>query len=187
MGQFSWICSDDNKALVDGKDAKFALLLPDGGKLIDTMYDGYGHVCGKDIYALVAIWNRDAVKRDGFEHYANRGSYCDKECLKDYLSDMSDKDFEKKWGDDKIRDIGIDIACYDEQNAALEKPIKLVHDVDTEYDDVGPSKGDPNQGWVDEDEVEEDEYDDYEDEYEDYDPQDDIDDEECGHDEETLW
>lgn len=185
MGCFSWICSDDDRPLVIGKDEEFALLLPDGGKLIDTQYDGYGRICGRDIYALVAMWNREEVKRDGYEHYANRGSsFVDSECKADYLSDMSDEEFEKKWDDDHVRDIGIDIACYDEQNASLEKPIKLVHNTSLNYKDVEASKSDPNQGA--DDEVEENDYDDeYDDDYfDDYDPDELIDDEECGHDDE---
>ena len=187
MGCFSWKCSDDDRQIVIGNDEEFALLLPNGEKLIDTKYDGYGHVCGKDIYALVAMWNREEVKQHGYDFYSHRGGYSlgSPECKKDYLSDMSDEEFEKKWDEDHIREIGIDIACYDEQNAALEKPIKLVHDTSLNYDEVKASESDPNQGFLDE-EIEEDEYDDeYDDDYfDDYDPDELIDDEECGHDDE---
>ena len=56
---------------------------------------------------------------------------------------------EKCNGDvDHDRRIGISIACYDEDNAGLEFPIKIVEDVNLLYGDVKPSPGCPNQGWV---------------------------------------
>ena len=87
MGCFSWKCSDDDRQIVIGKDEEFALLLPNGEKLIDTKYDGYGHVCGKDIYALVAMWNREEVKQHGYDFYSHRSGYSlgSPECKKDYF------------------------------------------------------------------------------------------------------
>ena len=52
----------------------------------------------------------------------------------------------QKYGKDWKRDIGIDIACYDEQNEDIPYPIKITSKV-MEYDSVSPSKSDPNQGW----------------------------------------
>jgi hypothetical protein len=40
------------------------------------------------------------------------------------------------------------MACYDEDNFALEYPIKITSRV-TEYEWAFPSKTDPDQGWED--------------------------------------
>lgn len=48
--------------------------------------------------------------------------------------------------DDHDRDIGIEIACYDEQNANLKYPIKLVENV-VLYKDAQPSINCPQQGF----------------------------------------
>ena len=52
----------------------------------------------------------------------------------------------EKYGQDYLRLIGIDIACYDDQNNALEYPIKITHDEYAVYENCNPSDGDPNQG-----------------------------------------
>lgn len=62
--------------------------------------------------------------------------------------------------DDHDRHIGIDIACYDEDNAKLKYPIKIVRNP-APYDEVEASKSCPNQGYFyeeDEWEYEEDEW-----------------------------
>lgn len=76
------------------KQKHFYVLIPEefgGGYLMEDNYDGYGVFGGRDIYALVAQWN------------------CPEKC----------KDANGEWLPDKdARGLGIDIACYDEQNAA---------------------------------------------------------------------
>ena len=70
---------------------------------------------------------------------------------------LSDKEMREKYGDDYKRLIGIDIGCYDEQNAALKFPIKISHEPAV-YENCGPSNEDPNQGcfsYEDEEEGEE--------------------------------
>lgn len=45
------------------------------------------------------------------------------------------------------RSIGINIACYDEENTALKYPIKICKDKPVRYDFLPVSNSDPNQGW----------------------------------------
>ena len=46
----------------------------------------------------------------------------------------------------ELRWLGIVMACYDEDNFALEYPIKITTK-EMEYENARPSEGDPNQGW----------------------------------------
>lgn len=45
------------------------------------------------------------------------------------------------------RNVGIDIACYDKDNAALKYPIKIARSPYAIYEDEGPSNGCPDQGY----------------------------------------
>lgn len=81
--------------------------------------------------------------------------YCDKAIQrykkallrnKDFANNVSDNVMKEKYGRNYLREIGIDIACYDEDNAVLKYPIKITTK-EMEYEDVKPSLSDPNQGW----------------------------------------
>lgn len=81
--------------------------------------------------------------------------YCDKAILrykkvllrnKDFANNVPDNVMKEKYGRNYLREIGIDIACYDEDNAVLKYPIKITTK-EMEYEDVKPSLSDPNQGW----------------------------------------
>lgn len=117
MGQFSWLDCITEDQIVCCKEKDVYVLIPKefgGGHIEENYYEGYGMFGNRDVYALVANWNRK----------------------------------EKCVGiDDKDRNIGIDIACYDEYNAALQFPIKITHDKNAVYEDCKPSKIDSNQGW----------------------------------------
>jgi hypothetical protein len=52
----------------------------------------------------------------------------------------------EKYNDDYLREIGIDIACYDYQNKNLKYPIKITYNANAVYENCKYSKGDPNQG-----------------------------------------
>ena len=54
--------------------------------------------------------------------------------------------------------IGIELACYDEDNAALPYPIKITYDVNAVYEYCAPSLSDPNQGWEYEENEDEDDW-----------------------------
>ena len=70
----------------------------------------------------------------------------DLQMLEDFESGCSDEDMKAKYGDEYLREIGINIACYDEDNKNLKYPIKIVDEL-CGYDDVCASLGDPRQGW----------------------------------------
>jgi len=59
----------------------------------------------------------------------------------------TDAQMRRKYGNDFKREIGIDIACYDEDNFSLKYPIKITYDPNVTYEECKPSKSDPNQGW----------------------------------------
>lgn len=86
MGFFSWMTSDTNKSVSNMFSNRGALpvcvLCPDGGKIIEENYEGYGVFGGYDIFVLLAKWNKPE----------------------------SCKDIEGNWIDeDLIRHLGIDI------------------------------------------------------------------------------
>jgi len=49
--------------------------------------------------------------------------------------------------DDEFRSLGIDLACYDNDNARLPYPIKVTTDPSRSYENSNFSMGDPNQGF----------------------------------------
>ena len=175
MGQFSWMFADTDNKQALCEDHEGYVYLPTGRYYHERCYGGYGRFDGNDVYDLVADWNReflsrnpeyivpqhgrrilddgsivDAVERrvDSFPWYK---AYAD-------LS-LSREDVVKESGIYEYRHIGIDIACYDDQNAKLPFPIKICKfppAVVGNYFLLPASEGDPNQGWG---EPEEEEYD----------------------------
>lgn len=64
MGQFSWLDCKTGEQVIDNHPRDVYLLVPrqlGGGHIKETCYDGYGHFGGKDVYDLVAAWNRDFI------------------------------------------------------------------------------------------------------------------------------
>lgn len=61
MGFFSWKTSDTGKSITNRYSSAGArpvyLYCPDGTKLYEPDYDGYGVFGGHDAYALLAQWN----------------------------------------------------------------------------------------------------------------------------------
>lgn len=171
MGQFSWMYADTNnqKALNEGEKAYVPC--PDGTVIFEECYDGYGNFDGHDIYNLVADWNRQKITvgsirkplreqwspedEDYFQSAMRRYESSSRRIL-DFSNGQSDEYMEETYGEDWKRYIGIDIACYDEDNEALPFPIKICKNRPTEYDLLPASESDPNQGWGSDEECDED-------------------------------
>ena len=159
-----------------------------GGHIVEHCYDGYGHFGRHDIFDLVATWNRKALADKPnfiFPYAVDRAKYIsenykwdseyseridiqlrNKSWYEAYSNlELTDEEVVKvnkeKFGNwrSEWRSIGIDLACYDEDNEALPFPIKITYDEHACYELCLPSKSDPNQGWeYEEDEDENDWY-----------------------------
>ena len=146
-----------------------------GGKIREKCYDGYGNFGGHDIYDLVVDWNRGSIpeevlrvpKRSQWGNRPEDDDFYDN-AIKSYQGILGAVSLLNNGkSDDELlayvrehpdfcwdsqsqiwkREVGIAIACYDDQNAALKYPIKITHDPTAVYEQCGPSKGDPDQGW----------------------------------------
>lgn len=146
MGQFSWLDCISGEQVLDDVSRDVYLLIPKefgGGHIKETCYDGYGRFGGYDVYELVADWNKSFIHTVLNE-------------LKPYWTASLDEtnllNFAKGEPiDTEKRIIGIDLACYDEDNARLRYPIKITHDPNAVYEQCAPSPSDPNQGWPSDD------------------------------------
>lgn len=118
MGQFSWLDCKTGEQVLDDVRRDVYLLVP--------REFGGGHIKEECYDGYGRFGGRDAY---GLVAQWNRPEKCTGD-------------------DDADRYVGIDIACYDEQNAALKYPIKITHDPDAVYEDCASSPGDPNQGWL---------------------------------------
>ena len=117
MGQFSWLDCIDKTQILDDTRADVYALIP-------AAFGG-GHL--------------HETRYDGYGHF---------DCQDIYAVVARWNAPEKCNGDDDHdREIGIDIACDDEDNARLQYPIKITHDVTAVYEDCQPSENDPYQGW----------------------------------------
>lgn len=167
MGQFSWLdCVDNETQILDNVERDVYFLVPEefgGGHILETCYDGYGRFGGYDAYDLVADWNRRYLAENpDFELPVHQKKvsefpwykfYSDLNLTSDKVVEMAMENkcfFEYRW-------IGIELACYDDDNASLPYPIKITHDETAIYEEEGPSLSDPNQGWK----VDDEEYDGY--------------------------
>ena len=159
MGQFSWIYSDTNKQLIDNRKADTYLLVPKpfqekyGKAIYESCYDGYGRFGRYDVFDLIPEWNKEMIPeiirriKDG--NWKCNTSENDITNLQNY--------YEGKPITCELRWLGIVMACYDEDNFALEYPIKITTK-EMEYENVKPSESDPNQGWESYDDDEEEDW-----------------------------
>lgn len=117
MGQFSWLDCKDKSQIIDDMWEDVYLLIP--------KEFGGGHIV-EHCY-------------DGYGRFGGRDVYA-------LVAQWNVPEW-CKGDDEEDREIGIKIACYDKQNAALKYPIKITHDPNAIYEDCKPSLSDPNQGW----------------------------------------
>ena len=110
MGFYSWKFADtkNRQRLMVGAPAYVAC---PAGTFIFSYYDGYGHFNGKDIWELVADWNRDHLDGLKLKHQVVTK---DGE-IADFAAGKSDSYMEEHYGSEWKRDIGIDIACLNEK------------------------------------------------------------------------
>ena len=159
MGQFSWIYSDTNEQLIDNRKADTYLLVPKpfqekyGKAIYESCYAGYGRFGRYDVYDLIPEWNKEMIPeiirriKDG--NWKCNTSENDITNLQNY--------YEGKPITCELRWLGIVMACYDEDNFALEYPIKITTN-EMEYENARPSESDPNQGWESYDDDEEEDW-----------------------------
>ena len=150
MGSFTWLRADKN---ISGNGQanicygeKIKVLIPNefGGGCIEGEYLDYGLVEEADgnqydLYELVAIWNsselRNKLAEFGYQN-VNLKAVGEEGTIDSKISNI-------------IRSYGIIIACYDEDQAKIKFPLKLV-DKKTQitYEECEYfSIGDPNQGF----------------------------------------
>lgn len=72
MGFFSWKTSDTRKSISNQFSIRGTfpvyLVTPDGDRILETDYEGYGIFGGQDAYALLARWNRPEACNGDDEH-----------------------------------------------------------------------------------------------------------------------
>lgn len=176
MGNFSWCTSDTRKSIpafgfYEGAPETVYLLNPFGDPYKESAYEGYGEFGGRDVYELVAEWNRPFLSaanlskperskyvadKEGTRAYRRALEKYNLQCegIKAYASGASDEYMQTIYGavfawpggeSDWKRCLGISIACYDEQHVKLRYPIKLVEEP-CEYDMADISPQCPYQG-----------------------------------------
>ena len=154
MGCFSWMYSDtDNQyPLLIGNPGY--IVCPDGNFIFEASYGGYGIFNNYDIYDLVVDWNRPYIrtilkaKTRSFLNWPDQlisAILISDEKAQQIINQIypQDSSMRNEWK----RNLGIDIACEDEDNASLPNPIKIVQSpYCCEYSALPPSKSDEGQG-----------------------------------------
>ena len=169
--------TDEQRLITDDEEHPASVLLPKefGGRKAQinvSEYEDYGHFTKEgityDIYDLVADWNREWIAKhpnwirpSDIRHEENgEAEPISKKEWYPFYSDLSlsKEEVMKKWREAipknpnysihlEYRHIGIDIACYDDDNAALPYPIKIARHKDSIYECCPPSYSDPYQGF----------------------------------------
>lgn len=160
MGCFSWLFADKNNTenLKIGDSGYIAC--PDGSFIKTSSYGGYGRFSGRDVYELIVDWNRPHLKeilseREIRPSKAKRDSFITDELIalvmesdkkaQEYVDHHINKNCCLRW--DWKRNLGIYLACYDEDNEAIPFSIKIAKTTNCRYEELPASKGDPEQGF----------------------------------------
>lgn len=156
MGLFSFYTADTNRVIqVSGRGKSFpvAVLIPKefgGGSIEERAYKGYGDFGGKDVYNLLADWNKDYLQKDMLEvpvkeNYSeefyykmamNRyETYC--HVLDDFKADKPESLMNRTYGKDWKRELMIQIwfSC-DDMYKKLVYPLKIVENMELDYEEV---------------------------------------------------
>lgn len=156
MGQISWLDCKTGKQIVNNRFRDVFVLVPKeyGGKSIrEDCYDGYGNFRGKDIYCLIADWNKAMIPE--IMKKIEEGVWeCDvrdgeKQMLMNFYNDRPLNEGingKQRFMMVEKRTVGIIMACYDKDNARLDYPIKITYNPRAVYEDCKPSLRDPDQG-----------------------------------------
>lgn len=139
MGYFTWKFADDRRKKLQ-YGGKGYIAMPDGTFIEETCYDGYGIFGTHDAYDVVVDLNKPYLKdiytkienKYGDRYILNEGlrkvvdAYADDdtEALEKAVNKIAETKpyFKEDWK----RTIGIAISCYDDDNAALPYPLKIV-------------------------------------------------------------
>lgn len=165
MGFSSWMFADTDNvvALKIGKTGY--LSCPDGTVVTEMYYNGYTSFSSYDVYELIADWNKEYISSDSVKKPSraiwNDGPEGDKwyklairrynnmvKSILDFKADKPKEIMVEEYGTDWKREIGIQVACFDEDNKNLKYPIKIcqVKDNAYHYESLPASKHDPEQG-----------------------------------------
>lgn len=143
MGSFSWLFADTNNTKNLRANRRGYVACPDGTFICEPSYETYGIFDGKDIYDLVVDWNRKFIAENPDHLLPHVHCWTKDGAL--VRTTYRLKEFSPYRTE--IRSIGIDIACYDEDNASLPYPIKITSKkTGICYEELPPSKWDPEQG-----------------------------------------
>lgn len=164
-----------NKTEEDKKKKKeleeFLMIGEQDEKGIKGLYNGYGCIDGVDVYNVIVFYNILASSDKDFEKVLKINKRKDKEfCKSEDLKELR-RIYQEAYKNDKvlnysalitqfiynhefvnnypdeIRDFGISIGCYDDQNAFLPVPIKMTYDNNLTYENAEFSMSDPEQGF----------------------------------------
>lgn len=146
MGSFSFMYADGGKNnqanMLLGDRVRILVPMLMGGGSLNGTYADYGVVefsdgTSVDLYELVALWNSTAMR-------AAAAKVTGVPAL-DAACKMADNEFTPF-----ARNVGIRVACYDEDMVRLQHPLRVVpaENLSVSYETVGGiSVADPNQGF----------------------------------------
>lgn len=144
MGYFSWMFADTDNKIPLKLGNEFYLPQPFGmATLHERAYNGYGDVGDKDIFELVADWNREYLSKNPDHLIPTLNKKIGELPFYPYYADLSlshDQIWELCYDNcgHEWREIGNILAGYSEDNAALPYPIKICKEA-VSYESVGNS------------------------------------------------